>query len=65
MIQLSKDNKEVPSGKPIKPKKPMPTKEGTEKIPVPCGLTEERVREIAREEIIKWEEENFIPLSID
>ncbi len=41
----------TPSGKPVKPKKPAPVKEEGVKISVPCSvLTEERVREIAREE---------------
>lgn len=50
-----------PSGKPARPKKPHPAKEDSAKVPVPCGaraqgatLTEERVREIVREEVAKW-----------
>jgi len=57
MNQLSKkeNRKSNPSGKPVKPQKPPPTKEEAVKIPVPCAvLTEERVREIAREEIIRY-----------
>jgi hypothetical protein len=45
----------TPSGKPTKPKKPAPTQETSVKIPVPCSvLNEERVREIAREEIKRY-----------
>ena len=40
-----------PNGKPVYPKKPLPAQEESAKIPVPRGFTEERVREIAREEI--------------
>ena len=40
------------SGKPVRPKKPMHPKVKSEKIPIPCGLTENRVREIVREEIL-------------
>ncbi|HEY42062.1 MAG TPA: hypothetical protein G4O18_09460 [Dehalococcoidia bacterium] len=51
------------SGKSVEPQKPLPTKEEPTKIPVPCAtLTEERVREIVREEIHKWEEETFTPI---
>ncbi len=55
MVQLNNKqlNKSTPSGKPIKPKKPLPIHEESVKIPVPCSLTEERVREIVREEILK------------
>ncbi len=55
-------NKEpAPSGKPVKPKKPLPTKQEPEKVLVPCSVcTEERVREIAREEIIKYMGERAI-----
>lgn len=54
MSQLNNGNqkKSIPNGKPVKPKKPVPTKEEPVKVPVPCSvLTEERVREIAREEV--------------
>jgi hypothetical protein len=56
--------KPKPSGKPVKPKKPLPEKEIPAKVPVPCGLTEERVREIAREEITKWARKTSLPISI-
>ncbi len=49
----------APNTKPVKPKKPAPAQETSVKIPVPCSLTEQRVREIAREEIIKWQDERF------
>jgi hypothetical protein len=57
MSQLNNKRKReaTPSGKPVKPKKPLPTRKGAEKVPVPCSvLTEERVREIAREEALKY-----------
>lgn len=56
MKQLNSEQlKKSTSGKPVKPKKPLPTKEESAKIPVPCSmLTEERVREIAKEEIQKY-----------
>ena len=45
--------------KPVKPKKPLPAKEEAVKIQVPRSvLTEERVRKIVREEIIKWHKED-------
>ena len=59
---MSQSKKPTPSGKPVKPKKPLPAKEEPAKIPVPCGLTEERAREIAREEIEKWHRDNIVPL---
>jgi len=40
----------TPSVEPVKPKKPLPTNEEPVKIPVSCYLSEERIREIAREE---------------
>ncbi|MFC1957632.1 hypothetical protein ACFLX0_02325 [Chloroflexota bacterium] len=63
MNQLKKkeDGKTNPSGKPVTPKKPKPTSEESVKIPVSCALTEKRIRDIAREEIIKWHKDIFIP----
>ncbi len=43
--------KPLPTGKPVKPRKPAPSKEEGAKIPVPVALTEQRVREIVREEM--------------
>ena len=52
--------KSTTSGEPVKPKKPLPSKEEPVKIPVPCSvLTEERVREIAREEVLRREMEKI------
>ena len=45
------------SVKPVKPKKPLSPKKESAKIPVPCSLSEERIREIAREEAIKYMDE--------
>jgi hypothetical protein len=56
--------KPKPSGKPVKPKKPLPTKETPAKVPVACGLTEERAREIAREEIAIWARKTTLKISI-
>jgi len=63
MSQLTKLKKPTPRGKPVRPKKPPPTQEAPARIPVPCSLTEKRVREIAREEIIKWGRKPLAPLS--
>lgn len=53
-------DKPAPSGKPVKPNKPVPAQEQSAKIPVACSvLTEERVREIAREEVLKREMEKL------
>lgn len=50
--------KSTHNGTPVKPKKPLPIKEEPAKVPTPCAvLTEEGVREIAREEILKREME--------
>ena len=62
MEDVMSDKKPTPSGKPVKPKKPLPTKEEPVKIPVPCSLTEERAREIAGEEIEKYMQERTIPV---
>jgi hypothetical protein len=62
MNQLNNEmqKKTTPSGIPVKPKKPSPTKEEPAKIPAPCAvLTEGRVREIIREEILKREMEKI------
>jgi hypothetical protein len=49
---LEGERKPTPSGKPVKPKKPLPTVEESAKVSVPCAvLTETRVREIVRKEI--------------
>ncbi len=46
--------KSPPDTNPVTPRKPTPVKVAPAKEPVPCGsLIEERVREIAREEIVK------------
>lgn len=51
MVQLN-DKPLKPSGKPVKPKKPPPTKESPAEVPVPCPvLTEERIREIVKDEM--------------
>jgi len=64
--KLSKEQSRKPqiSGKPVKPKKPLPTGEESAKVPVACCLTEERAREIAREEIARWARKTAIPISI-
>jgi hypothetical protein len=56
MTQLNNEElkKPMPSGKPVKSKKSLPTKKEPAKIPVPCYLSEGRIREIAREETIKY-----------
>ncbi len=62
MNQLNneKQKKTTPSGTPVKPKIPLPVKEEPAKIPAPCAmLTEERAREIIREEILKREMEKI------
>lgn len=54
MSQLSKKEPQTPEtkGKLVSPKKPTPTIEEGNKVPIPVGtLTEDRVREIMREEI--------------
>jgi hypothetical protein len=61
------NKKSQTSGKPVKPIKPQPTKEEPVKIPVPCSvLTEERVREIVREEMRLYmdEQSKYLSLSI-
>ncbi len=56
--------KPMPSGKPVKPKKPLPAKGEPAKIPVHCStLTEIRVRKIAREEILNREIEKIRDIS--
>lgn len=52
MTQLRKEL--ATNCRPVKLKKPCPTQQGLAKVPVPVGLTEERVREIAKEEITKY-----------
>ena len=60
---MSKEKPKEPIGKPVKPKKPIPIKEESTKIPVPCSaLTEEGVREIVRDEIAKWHKERVVNL---
>lgn len=51
MSQLSKEPPEK-VGNPVSPKKPLPSKEGCKRIPIPIG--EQRIREIAKEEIAIW-----------
>lgn len=47
-----KNTPKKPIENPVKPKKPLPTQPEPKKEPIPCSvLNEERVREIAREEI--------------
>ena len=53
-------HKKAGGGKPVKPSKPVPSKEVGVKIAVPVSMTEERVREIAREEIMKDTREKAI-----
>ena len=61
MDKLNQKKESTPIEKPVKPKKPLPTKEESMKIPVPClALAKNQIREIVREEIIKWNKENFM-----
>lgn len=60
MKVVSKDNP-MPNIKPVKTKKPLPTKKAPAKEPVPCPvLTEERVREVVRGEILKEKTQSLI-----
>jgi len=61
---MKRTPKNKPSGKPVKPKKPLPAKETPAKVPVACSLAKDRVREIARGEIIKWARKTAMKISI-